>query len=178
MAKERRYYYECVYQCDVGHIGQDQRRERFIRRGRSEIAKPTMHSVRVYPSRGVNARGEEIPADYIVTDQPIGKNYTEEVEKKVSRPDFEHPGVRNRLMRAKVSKVKFVLRDAADVPEECRRKAYDYGRPQFGEDEKGNRVQIAGWHASLFETHVEDVVLPAESAAMAAAGRKMLAKGA
>lgn len=177
MAKTKRFYYECVYPTDLGYYALDQRRERWVRQGRSDIAKPTMHCVRCYPSKGLNARGEQIPADYIVTDQTLGKQYTEEIAKQVSRPDFEHPGQRFRKMREKVSKVKFVLLDPEDVTTYVRSHAYDYGAPQFGKDAKGNDIQVSGWHAQMFETINADVTLDKEVELNAKIGRGLILAG-
>lgn len=162
MAKARRYYYAVVLQCDLPWYGPDQRKERWVMKGK-QLVQPTrvLHVKRVYPSKGFNARGEEFPPDYIVTDRPVGKSYTHEVVKKVSRPDFEHPGARKRLDREKASKIKLELIDPDDVTAEIRRAAYDMD-----------------WGEELFKDAVEDVKLPSETARLAMAGAKAIAKGA
>ena len=162
MAKPKRFYYECIFICDLGHWAPDQRTERWIRRGRSLIQPmKVLHSIRVSPSRGYNARGEEFPPDYIVTDRPLARNYTEEITKKVSRPKFDNRGSRDgREMREKIGKVKFRLLDADEVMESVRRNAYDLD-----------------WVDNLFEDAITDVHLPAETAAMAKAGEKLLQGG-
>jgi len=101
-----------------------------------------LHSKRLSPSRGFTARGEEIPPDYIVTDKPLGRTYTEEVTKMVSRPK-DQMGTKERVMRPKTSKIKFVLLDPEDVTQEIKRSAYDFN-----------------WAPALFKDATEDVIPP------------------
>ena len=162
MAKEKRFWYECVLQCDIGWYGPDQRRERWPRRGRSEIQPDTMHSVRLTPEHGRNGRGEPFPADYIVTDKPVGRSYTEVVTKGVSRPETAYGnigGARQRVMRVKESKIKLRLMDPDELTREIRYNAYDYGPPEYRDGK-----QVKGWVAALFEDNDKDVVLPKDMA--------------
>lgn len=148
MAKAKRYFYKCVYPCDVGYWGPDQRKERWGKQGQPP---KVLHSVRVLPSRGYDSRGRERPGDYIVTDKPLAKHFTQETVKKVSRPSWDpQTGRRNgRVYRKKVTKVKFELLDADEIDREIREAAYD--KP---------------WCESLFEEAPEKVDLPADVAIM------------
>jgi hypothetical protein len=152
MAKSRRYYYECISPCQLGWWGPDQRKERWIRRG-SSLVQPThvQHLVNVYPSKGITPRGEPIPPDYVVTDQPLGKQYTQEIVKKVLRPHFDQlTGRRNgRSWRKKISTVKFRLLDMDEVDGDIKRRAKDYP-----------------WQETLFEDKLEAVTLPGRAAAL------------
>lgn len=152
MAKAKRFWYECVLQCDLGFLAPDQRRERWTQRGKVEVQPPrTLHSVRLYPSKGYDKNGNYIPGDVAVFDQPLARRYTEEIEISVSRPliDAEHPGGHTRYMRPKVTKVKFVLLDPEDVTESVKRRAYDYG---------------PDWHPSLFAEGPVEINLPRDVA--------------
>jgi len=163
MAKQKKYYYECVYPCDVPWYGPDQRRERWVQKGKMLVQPPrVLHSVRCFPSRGYNARGEKLLGDYIATNRPIGKAFTEEVTKSVSRVDWNarlRDGGSPRKMVEKSSKVKFVLLEPDEVTDAVRRVAYDF------EDD---------WGAALFNDADTDVVLPAEAAEMARQGAREL----
>ena len=99
-----------------------------------------LHSLRTHPSPGYTARGQRIPPDYIVTDKPIGKCYTGEVTKRVSRPEHLRGGA-PRVMRPKTSKVKFLLLDPDEVDSEIRRSAHDLN-----------------WGPNLFDDGDRDVV--------------------
>ena len=149
MAKEKRYWYECIYETDLGYWAPDQRRERWVQKGRSLIQPMrVLHSVRLYPSRGVNSRGEPLPPDYACFLQPLAKQYTEEVTKRVSRPNYTVTGRRaGRVMRPKTSKVKFRQLDSDELTDYVRRNAYFF-------DE---------WHESLFIDADKDVYLPGEN---------------
>jgi len=128
----------------------DQRRERWPK---NNIAPLCVHVKRVYPTDGYK------PPDYIVTNQPIARQYTEEVVKAVSRPDFEHPGARKRIMREKVSKVKFRLLDSDEIGDRIKEVAHDFP-----------------WADALFTEMTQDVTLSPEMARMAAQGAAMLGK--
>ena len=150
MAKTRRYYYECVAECDLGFWGPDQRKERWIQKGRQLIQPARVqHSIRLSPSRGIRPNGDQIPPDYIVTDRPLGKQYTEEITKKVSRPSFDPvTGRRNgRYFRKKVSAIKFRLMDIDEVDSDIKKHAFDME-----------------WQEVIYETHSEDVTLPKDQA--------------
>ena len=153
----KRYYYRVLMPVDLPWIGPDQRRERWIRRGRQLIQPAaTTHVIRVYPSPGYSDTGEEILGDYIVTDKPVAKHYTEEVTKLVSRPDPDSVGTGKRDMRPKTSKIKLELVPMTEMMESMRRKALDLP-----------------WSEAMFTEADEDVVLPREMAAMAMAGAKL-----
>ena len=150
MAKTRRFYYECVLETDLGFWAPDQRKEHWVQKGKNVIQPmKALHYIRVAPSNGMNIRGEPFPPDYIVTDRPLGRQYTEEIEKRVSRPSFDSStGRRNgRYWRKKVSKIKFRLLDADEIDPEVRRKAIDLP-----------------WVDALFEDIVKDVILPKDVA--------------
>jgi len=163
MAKEKRFWYECILQCDLGYYAPDGRRERWVKKGRAMIQPTTMHIVRLLPEHGLNGRGEPFPADYIVTDKPLGRSYVEAgVTKAVSRPATAFGnigGLKPRVMREKVNKVKFRLLDTDEITSEVRRQAWDYGLPVMRDGK-----QVEGWAASIFEANDKDVELPAEEA--------------
>ena len=168
MAKEKRYFYECVLACDLGYWGPEHRRENWERKGKAMVQTFAMHNVHMLPEHGMTGRGVPFPADYLVVDQPLGKSYTEVVTKSVSRPATAYGnigGLKPRIMRPKQSKVKFRQLDANEITAEIRRDAYDYGLPQF--NAKGK--QISGWDASLFKDNDGDVRLGPEEALNAAA---------
>lgn len=158
MAKQKRYFYECVMTCDLPFMGPDQRRERWKQNGRiQEQPQKVLHVLRVHPSPGFTARGDRRPADYIVTDRPIGRSYTEEVVKNVSRSLHDGTDAKQALKRGarpKVSKIKFKLLDPEDVTDYVRMNAFDF------EDR---------WGPALFDDGDKDVVLPKEAAAFASA---------
>jgi len=150
MAKPKRYYYECVLQCDLPYVAPDQRRERWPK---NNIAPMCIHSKRLVPSDGYTT------PDFIVTDKPVARQYTEEVVKAVSRPDFEHPGARRRIMREKVSKIKLRLLDSDEVGETVRRTAIDLP-----------------WADALFTEATQDVILSPEMQRLAAQGAAQIGK--
>jgi hypothetical protein len=162
MAKQTRYVYECLYQTDLGWFGPDQRRERWIQKGRTLIQpQRVQHIIRCFPSkdRGLTSRGDPIPADYIITPRPLGKSYTEEVKKMVSRSlhDGTNPGMfGKRVMREKVNKVKFRLVPPDEVTESMVRYAFDYGDD---------------WDPELFKDRTDDVnIQPKTELALATGG--------
>jgi hypothetical protein len=125
MAKERRFYYACIRECDVGYIGYDQRKERDDPRKGS---RQCLHSIRCYPAPDTpNARGFRRPPTYIVTDRPLGRHYMEQTVRKVSRPNFDPiTGRKNgRIYRKKVSFPKFELVPNEDVDREIKNTAWD-----------------------------------------------------
>jgi hypothetical protein len=148
MAKQTRFVYECLFQSDMGFFGPDQRRERWLQKGRTLIQpQRVQHIVRCFPSsaKGLTSRGDPIPADYIITPKPLGRSYTEEVKKMVSRSlhDGTNPGMfGKRTMREKVNKVKFRLVPPDEVTESMVRYAFDYGDD---------------WDPQLFKDSVTDV---------------------
>src|SRR3990167_2360596 len=168
MAKEKRFWYECILQCDLGWYGPDGRRERWQKKGKALIQPMTMHIVRLRPEHGMNGRGEPFPADYVVTDKPFGRSYTGAgVTKMVSRPATAYGnigGLKPRVMREKQNKVKFRLLDTDELTSEIRRNAYDYGPPEIRDGK-----QVSGWAAVLFEAGDTEVQLPDEVAKMARA---------
>lgn len=128
MAKSKRFYYKCILVCDLGWYGPDQRKERWETKGKVSIQPTkTLHSIRLKPSGGYNARGEEMPPDYIVTDKPVGKCFTEQVPKKVSRPSWDpNTGRRNgRVYRKKFSVPKLEILDPDEIDSLIRKRAFD-----------------------------------------------------
>ena len=183
----KRYFYQCVYQCDVAYAGPDQRRENWIERGRGRgIPTYAFHPIRLQPEHGMRPNGRPFPADYICTPRAVGKSYTEQVEKEVSRPVTAYGGARK--MRTKVSKIKLELVDERDIPNDA--EVHDYGEPVFIEltteevyawQRKGRPLiknkagkahqQIKGWAVSMFDDGVEPVTLPSETQKLYEAGR-------
>ena len=152
--KDKRHYYEVVITHDLPWFGPDQRRERWPRKGQRDVQPMSvLHSMRVNPSNTYDGRGRPIPGHYIVTDRPVGRNYTEEVVKNVSRRESSESS--KRVMRPKTSEIKLRLLDPDEVSFEIQQNAHD-----------------ENWGPDLFENHTEDVVLPVESARMALEGAK------
>lgn len=185
----KRYYYRCVYPCDVAYYGPDQRRENWRETGKLSIPTYAMHSIRIQPQHGRRVNGRPFPADYIVTEKPLGKSYTEEVTKTVSRPATPYGG--KRVNREKRNKIKLQLVDEHDIPADA--EVYRRGMPVFVEleedevlewqdrgrlvtkDKTGKSVQqIQGWAATMFEDSDWPVVLPEDTAKLWAAGRLAL----
>jgi hypothetical protein len=141
----RRFYYECLRRTDLGYWGPQRRRER---EGKGMPTK-VQHIAVVLPSRGMNTRGEELPPDYIVTDKPLGKQYIEQMTKKVSRPSFDsESGRRNgRYYRRKLITPKFRLLDPDEVDWDIKKRAIDMD-----------------WQEVLFQTVTNQVDLPRDVA--------------
>lgn len=128
-----RYFYECIARgicpwVDVGYKGPDQRRDRWPRKGRNRV-QPThvLHVIRCH-SNILQKTGEQIkPPDYIVTNKPLAKRYTDTVTYGVSRMDDPAHGKKNRVIRNKTSEPKFRLLSADEITDFVRANAYDYG---------------------------------------------------
>ena len=159
-----KFLYECIMQCDLGYMAPDQRKERWKKVGKNYVQPQTKHSIRIFPllnGEEYDDNGRKLWADYISTDKPLGRQYTEELHYKVDRPseDYEHPGRKLRMMREKVSYPKFRLIKG----EECYRvpleKIIDYGTM---------------WAPDMFKDVVGDVVMDKEMLLNAAIGRKII----
>jgi hypothetical protein len=145
----KRFYYEVVLQVDLGFWAPDQRKERWEQKGASMIQPTkTLHSKRLYPSRGFDMRGNPLPPDVVVTDRPVAKNYTEETVKRVSRPRFDPMTGRRqgRYFRKKVSPQKLRLMEGDEIDNELRRRAVDLP-----------------WTDALYDNSKGDVVLPEDA---------------
>lgn len=154
----KRYYYECVRQCDIGWRGPDPRRERWSTRGGMLVQPPdVMHSKRLYPSvasagrAGLSVGLNDVrpEADIIVTDKPVAKNYTQTVTKKVSRPRFDPTTGRRhgRYFRRKTNPPKLRILEPDEIDNDVRRNAIDLP-----------------WDVSLFTDATGDVILPQDVA--------------
>ena len=120
------YYYETLLRCDLLHTAPAKREDQKSRDGFGRTVTPMIaHPIRVQPSRGFNGRGELFPPDYIVTERPLARSYTEVIQKKVSRPDPANPlDKRLRKMVAKSTKIKFRLLEDWEITGEVRRSAW------------------------------------------------------
>ena len=156
MAKQKRYYYECVFPdkdgCEVGYWAPDQRRERWPRKGRlSQQPMRVLHTLRLKasdPDR-LDRNGNPRPGDYLVSDKPIGRAYTEETIKNVSRPEIDlKTGVvyKTRVMRTKICRQKFRLLEDFEVDRSVIETAYDMD-----------------WREDLYNDGQKDVLLPKEA---------------
>jgi hypothetical protein len=111
MAKEPRrklYYYEALMQVDMGYIAPDQRRERWKNR---VVPTSCMHSYRFLPV-DPNIPITKQRRSWLVTDRPLGDQYTEETHKIVDRYDWRS---QKRIRAEHKSKVKFRLLDEGEV---------------------------------------------------------------
>lgn len=193
MAADKRFYYECVYPCEIGFYGPNKRRETWRTKGRSEVQGFCLHNRRLMPAHGRTVRGRVAhEADIIVTDYPVGKSYVETVQKMVSRPASAYGnigGLKPRVMRMKSNKIKLSLIDANDVTRDIMERAWDEGLPQWryldkeeiiqwqieqrplqlDPDNGKAREQMSGWAAVLFEDNDKSVELPKEMAQWAQA---------
>ena len=168
----RKFLYECVAApsapgqlgfVEVGYMAPDQRKERWKMVGKQLRQPMCKHVIRLYAlfeGQEYDPNGNRVWADYLGVDKPLGRQYTEELHYKVSRPtdDYEHPGRRARVMREKISYPKFRLvtgEDRLQVPHNKIVEGYD-------------------WTPELFEDRTGDVVLSKDMEALAAAGRKTL----
>ena len=169
MAKQ--FFYECVYPCDVGFATTSRRREDWMTDSGMELPTYAIHPIRVQPVHGMRPNRRPFSADYIRTDKPLGKAYTEEVIKNVSRPTSAYGGAR--VMRQKINKIKFREVDQRDIPADA--KLFKNRSPVFrtmNEDEllhfqtmgwevpKSKQIQTDGWAAAMFDDGTDDVHLP------------------
>jgi len=133
---------DCGYFCELGYWGPDQRKERWKKQGKM-LVQPAkvLHSLRVH---GLDPDGSEDHTDYIVTDRPIGKPYTEEVKKQVSRPyhDPETGRRHGRKYRNKMSKIKFRLLEPDEVDSDIKKRALDMPWTDNLFDEGGSKVDL------------------------------------
>lgn len=107
-----KFYYECVLQVDMTYMAPWGKGGSHAEKDDEDAPMLVRHSLRVCPSRGQNARGVPFPPDYIVTDKPLAKHFTDQIVKKVSRPAFDPYTGRKlpqRAYRKKITKIKFVL---------------------------------------------------------------------
>jgi hypothetical protein len=112
MAKERRYFYECVVPCQMGYMAPDQRRENWPEDG---VAPMSLHERSFYPAGPGKKR-----ADYLVTTSPIAKRYTEAQPRKFFKKDL-----RTNEMREinTPTTIKFVLLEGDEIGDYIRERA-------------------------------------------------------
>lgn len=156
MPKEKRYYYECVFPdkhgCEVGYWGPDQRRERWPKKGRlAEQPMKVLHTVRFFPSNPdrTDRSGMPIPGDILCTARPIGRQWTEETVKNVSRPKINmETGQKmlGRVMRPKISRQKFRLMEDYEIDRTIIERCY-----------------FMNWIDDLYKDGGEDVHLPKDA---------------
>jgi hypothetical protein len=103
MAKEKRYYYECVTNCQMGYIAPSGRREEF-----GEDGVPTM----VLHERDFQRSEGRRKADYLCTTSPLSRRYTEEIPRNFPKKNLRTGEIIN--VEAHTI-VKFVLLDPEDV---------------------------------------------------------------
>jgi hypothetical protein len=112
MAKERRYYYECLATCQMGYMASDHRRERWADDGTPAIC---LHERTFYPA-GLGKKR----ADYLVTDEPISKRYTDPVMRTFKKMDLR---TREIITVNAPMTVKFRLLDQEEVGDYIREHA-------------------------------------------------------
>jgi hypothetical protein len=112
MAKDRRYYYECVVTCQMGYMAPSARREEWPEDG---VPPMVLHERSFYPA----GLGKKRP-DYLCTSSPIAKRYTEAQPRKFFKKDL-----RTNEMREinTPTTVKFVLLDPDEIGDYVRDKA-------------------------------------------------------
>lgn len=112
MAKDKRYYYECVTQCQMGYMAPSTRIED---RGEDGVPPMVLHERTFYPA----GPGKRRP-DYLATTQPISRRYTEELPRNFMKKDLRT----NEMKEVKAhTVVKFVLLDPSDIGDYVREHA-------------------------------------------------------
>lgn len=112
MAKERRYYYECVTTCQMGYMGASMRVEE---RGEDGVPPIVLHERSFYP-KGLGKKH----SDYLCTVSPISKRYTEAQPRKFFKKDL-----RTNEMREinTPTTIKFVLLEGDEIGDYIREHA-------------------------------------------------------
>ena len=111
MAKEKKYYYECVATCQMGYMAIDHRKERQDEEG----TVMCLHERTFYPS----GLGKRRP-DYLVTNAPISKRYLEPVNRTFQKMDLRTREYRT--INAPTT-VKFVLLEPDEIGDYVREHA-------------------------------------------------------
>lgn len=112
MAKDKRYYYQCVATCQMGYMAPDQRRENWPEDGVPSMA---LHERSFYPS----GPGKKRP-DYLCTSEPIAKRYTAPQPRKFFKKDLRT----NEMKEINTpTTVKFVLLEDNEIGDYVREKA-------------------------------------------------------
>jgi len=112
--KEKWLYYECVYPCEVGFMGPDQRKERQVP---GQMPRNCLHTITLIPSDPYNPK--KLP-DILAVKRPLAPSYVSEVEKIVNRKNLR-TGLRED--HPKKSKIKFALLEGSDVTDSVIRRA-------------------------------------------------------
>jgi hypothetical protein len=111
MAKDKRYYYACVTQCQMGFMAPDQRRENW---GEDGVPAMVLHERSFMPQMGKRQ------ADILCTAEPISRRYTEEQPREFTKVNLR-TGDRQKVNTPTI--VKFVLMDPEEIDGQVRRTA-------------------------------------------------------
>jgi hypothetical protein len=111
--KDKRLYYECVMQCQVGFMGLDHRRERFV----NDQPQMCLHERTFMPENPYDKRK---PAMILGLDRPLVAHYTDEVSKIIRRKNLRTSEWEDKETH---SKIKFRLLDPDEVTSDIRARA-------------------------------------------------------
>ncbi len=111
--KDKRLYYECVMQCQMGYMALDHRKERFVG-GQPQMV---LHEITFYPDDPYDKRK---PAMVLAVDVPLAERYTAEVPKMVRRKNLRTNEWEEKETH---SKIKFVRLDQEDITQDIRERA-------------------------------------------------------
>lgn len=111
--KDKRFYYECVMQCQIGYMSLDTRKERWV----NDQPQLCLHERTFYPDDPFNPKK---PAMILALDRPIARRYTEEVTRIVPRKNLRTGEYEDKPTH---SKIKFVLIEPEDLTADMRQRA-------------------------------------------------------
>ena len=111
--KDKRFYYECVMQCQIGYMALDHRRERWVN-GQAQLC---LHERTFTPDNPFDKRK---PAMILALDKPIAPRYTEEIPTMVRRKNLRTNEWEEKETH---SKIKFRLLDPDEVTSDIRERA-------------------------------------------------------
>jgi len=111
--KDKRLYYECQMQCQVGYMAFDHRKERYVN------DQPTMclHERTFMPAHPFDKKK---PAMILALEKPIVAHYTDEVPKIVRRKNLRTNEWEEKETH---SKIKFRLMDSDEITSDVRERA-------------------------------------------------------
>jgi hypothetical protein len=111
--KDKRYYYECVMQCQMGYLAPDHRKERWVNGQPLQVlSEITFLPDDIYDKRK--------PAMILAVDLPLAERYTEEIPKVVRRKNLRSGEWEEKETH---SKIKFRLMDPDEITADMRARA-------------------------------------------------------
>jgi hypothetical protein len=111
--KDKRLYYECVMNCQVGYMGLDQRRERWI----DNQPGMCLHERTFLPE---NPFDKSKPAMILAVDRPLADRYTAEITKIIRRKNLRTGEWEDKPTH---TKIKFVQLEPEDITSDIRSRA-------------------------------------------------------